>query len=74
MDKTTQRSEVLKYMLDGNRITSMQAIEKFGATRLSDIIFKLRKRGYNIITHDRVGKNRYGGTCKYAEYELIKED
>lgn len=74
MKRPTQMSEILAYMKAGNRITSMQAIEMFGATRLSDIIFKLRKDGYNIITHDIVGKNRYGGTVTYAEYELIKED
>lgn len=73
MNRTTQLNEVLAYMQSGNRITSMKAIEKFGATRLSDIIFKLRKRGYNITTHTIIGKNRYGGTVKYAEYELIKE-
>lgn len=74
MNRPTQMSEILAYMQAGNRITSMQAIEMFGATRLSAIIFDLRKAGYNIITHDRVGKNRYGGTVTYAEYELIKED
>ena len=74
MNRPTQMSEILAYMQAGNRITSMQAIEMFGATRLSAIIFDLRKAGYNIITHDIVGKNRYGGVCQYAEYELIKED
>ena len=75
MKRPTQMSEILAYMQAGNRITSMQAIEMFGATRLSAIIFDLRnKHGYNIITHDIVGKNRYGGVCQYAEYELIKED
>lgn len=74
MEKTTQLNEVLAYMQSGNRITSMQAIDKFGATRLSDIIFRLRKSGYNIKTHNIVTKNRYGATTVYAEYELIKED
>ena len=74
MNRPTQMSEILAYMQAGNRITSMQAIEMFGATRLPAIIFDLRKAGYNIITHDIVGKNRYGGVCQYAEYELIKED
>lgn len=74
MNRPTQMSEILAYMQSGHRITSMDAIEKFGATRLSAIIFDLRKAGYNIITHDIVGKNRYGGTVTYAEYELIKED
>lgn len=74
MNRPTQMSEILAYMQSGHRITSMTAIDMFGATRLSDIIFKLRKAGYNIKTHDIVGKNRYGGTVVYAEYELIKED
>ena len=74
MSRPTQMSDVLKYMLEGNRITSMQAIEMFGATRLSAIIFDLRKVGYNIKTHDIVSKNRYGKTVTFAEYELIKED
>ena len=74
MERPTQMSDVLKYMLEGNRITSMIAIEKFGATRLSAIIFDLRKAGYNIKTHDIVSKNRYGKTVTFAEYELIKED
>ena len=74
MEKKTQRSEVLKYMLDGNSITSMEAFEKFGATRLSAIVFDFRKAGYNINTIRCVGKNRYGAEVHYAKYVLIKED
>ena len=75
MSRPTQKSEILAYMKAGHRITSMQAIEMFGATRLSAIIYELRHDdGYNIITHDRIGKNRYGGVVQYAEYELVKED
>lgn len=73
MEKTTQRAEILRYMLEGNAITSMQAIEMFGATRLSAIIFDLRKLGYNIKTIDCIGRNRYGTVVRYAKYILIKE-
>ena len=49
MKKTkTQKSEVLKYMQTHKGITSIQAIEKFGATRLPDIIYRLQKDGYHF--------------------------
>lgn len=71
--KRTQRGEVLKYLQTHKGITSMQAIEKFGATRLSAIIFDLKRKGYNIVTVMKDGENRYGESVRFAEYRLIKE-
>lgn len=71
--KRTQRGEVLKYLQTHKGITSMQAIEKFGATRLSAIIFDLKRKGYNIVTIMKDGENRYGESVRFAEYRLIKE-
>jgi len=72
MKKTkTQKSEVLKYMETHKGITSIQAIEKFGATRLSDIIFRLRQEGYEIETESITTKNRYGHAVTYAKYSLV---
>lgn len=72
MKKTkSQRSEVLRYMQTHKGITSIQAIEKFGATRLSDIIFRLRKDGYDIQTESITTKNRYGHSVTYAKYSLV---
>ena len=31
-------------------ITSWQAIQKYGITRLADTIFQLKSKGYNIMT------------------------
>lgn len=67
----TQKSEVLKYMQTHTGITSIQAIEKFGATRLSDIIFRLRKEGYDIETEQITKKNRYGHVVTFAKYSLV---
>lgn len=67
----SQKSEVLKYMQTHKGITSIQAIEKFGATRLSDIIFRLRKEGYEIETESITTKNRYGHVVTYAKYSLV---
>lgn len=72
MQKTkTQKSEVLRYMQSHKGITSLQAIEKFGATRLSDIILKLRQEGYDIKTESITKKNRYGHTTTFARYTLV---
>ena len=65
---TNKTQEVLKHLQNNNEITSRQAIELFGATRLSAIIFKLRKRGYNIITKREEIIDRYGNTCQFARY------
>ena len=72
MKKTrTQKSEVLMFMKTHSGITSYQAIQHFGATRLSDIIFNLRKEGYEIKTEQITKKNRYGHTTTYAKYSLV---
>lgn len=60
--------DVLKYLQAGNTITSMEAFEKFQATRLSAIIYDLRKAEYDIVTI-----NKKGNRCIYVEYKLNKE-
>ena len=64
----TQIEEVRKYLRNNHSITSVEAYEMFGITRLSDIIFKLRNMGYKIQTVSVKGKNRYGRPCYYARY------
>lgn len=48
-------------------ITSWEAIVLFKATRLADIIFKLRGRGFNIST-----ELVEDGSVRYARYRLSK--
>lgn len=68
--KTNKTTEVLKHLQRCGSITSIEAINLFGATRLSAIIFNLRKKGYNIATVDNIAKDRYGHTVSYAKYIL----
>ena len=43
----SQTNAILQYMRDGNAITPLEALNKFGAMRLSAIIMKIEKRvGY----------------------------
>lgn len=69
--KPSQTSEVLKYLQTHTFITDAIAVDNFGAYRLSDIIFRLRKRGYDIETKLVTTKNRYGNSVNYAEYHLV---
>lgn len=48
MEKMTQEKAVLQHLKENGSITSWDAITLFGATRLSAIIYLLRKQGYNI--------------------------
>ena len=67
----SQTKDILKYLETHKKgITSLEAIEKFGATRLSGIIFALRKRGYNIISDNKLVKNRYGRQVLVSTYKL----
>lgn len=53
--------------------TSWQAFEWYGITRLSAIIFELRKDGYNIESETLKMKNRYGDPVHFAKYVLKGE-
>jgi hypothetical protein len=70
----SQFKMVKNYLESNNYLTSAQAFELFGITRLSAIIFRLRNKGYLITSTHRQSKNRYGNNCNYVEYRLIKED
>lgn len=70
MTKTVQ---VLNHLQNYGTITSWQAIQQYGATRLSDIIFRLRKQGYDIQTKTECIKDRNGNTCQFAKYILNRE-
>lgn len=75
MEKTNKTKEVLNYLKEKGSITSMEAINEFGATRLSAIIFNLRKH-YDIETIEMVCNDRYGHECHFAKYTYrgVRED
>lgn len=73
MSKKSQTSEIIAYLRKYKQITSYEATKRFGATRLSGIIFILRERGFGIETEMVQGKNRYGHTTSYAIYHLVKD-
>lgn len=66
----SQRQAVLEHLKKNGSITSKEAFELYGATRLSSIIFTYRKMGYDITTMMIDGTTRYGSHCSYAKYIL----
>lgn len=71
MGYTTQTQDVIEHLVRYGHITSMEAIMKYGCTRLSAVIFNCRKRGYEIETKRLNVKNRRGSNSPIAEYILI---
>lgn len=65
--------DVIRHLRKHKKITSIEAIKKYGVTRLSGVIYDLKERGFVIETERASGKNRYGHICNYAIYHLIKD-
>mgnify|MGYP002524028710 CR=1 FL=1 len=63
---------VKRHLQEFGSITSWEAIDLYGATRLSAIIFNLRKT-MDIDTMMIEATDRYGNTCPYAKY-IYKEN
>lgn len=68
--KTNKTEKVLNHLKEHGTITSLEAIELYGATRLSDIIYRLRKKGMKIETLDLPFTDRYGTKSTYGKYVL----
>ena len=68
--KITKKQMVLDHLKKHGNITSLEAIDNYGATRLSAIIFNLRREGYSIETMSVKGVDRYGNSVVYGKYVL----
>lgn len=70
MSSTNKTKAVLQWLQTGAGISSMDAIKQFGATRLSAIIFNLRKRGHVIEMVWCEGTDRFGNPMRFGRYYL----
>ena len=61
---------ILRHLKEYGFITSWEAIQEYGCTRLSHYIYMARKNGY-IIDNEYVStKNRFGEHTHFAKYVL----
>ena len=64
--KKSKCQRVKDHLLDGYKITGLDAMRDFGPYRLSSTIHELRKDGFDIRTN-MIAKNG----VRFAEYELV---
>ena len=62
--------ERLLKALQAGPVDPLQAWTELGIYRLAARANDLRDRGYNIETRAKIVQNRYGETCRVAEYVL----
>lgn len=61
---------VFQYIMDYGSITTLQAFVDLGESRLSAMIFNLKKKGVHICDERKVVKNRYGESRWIKEYRI----
>lgn len=57
-------------MLKKGFITSMDAFRQYNITRLSGVIYKLKKEGFDVIAEYVPFTNEEGNSARYAKYSL----
>ena len=72
IDTTSQDKIVLWHMTKYKYITSMEAFELYGITRLSAKIYDLRKQGHKIGMVWEESVNRYGVPVRYGRFFIEK--
>ena len=70
MKKATHETRLMKYLHDHKTITSLQAIQDLGNTRLAATICTLRKKGLDISSTTVDVPTRWGTKTQVAKYTL----
>jgi len=66
----SQTQKILKHLIRYGKITSIQAFNNYGCTRLAARIADLKAMGIGIDTH-MIYKKKNGETIHYGEYRLV---
>lgn len=67
----TKIFQIKKHLIEKGAIDSWTAIELYGVTRLSAIIFELRMNGHNIDSISRTAYDRNQELCNFTTYKYI---
>ncbi len=68
--RVTKHAQVRSHLLQNGSITSWEAIDYYGATRLSAIIYRLRNNGYDIESIPLSALDRNNNTSNFVRYVL----
>lgn len=64
------KKRLLEYLETHEGITSLEAINLLGNTRISETVRALREMGYPIVSVWQEGENRYGEKTRFVKYVL----
>jgi|TARA_R110000787_G_scaffold240026_1_gene346242 hypothetical protein len=65
-----QELRLLEYLENNRSINPIMSWQALGIYRLSDVVFKLRNRGYDIETKRKTVMNKWQEKTSFAEYKL----
>ena len=68
------KQRLLDYLKKKGSITTMEAIQELGNTRLSEYIRQLRVDGYVIKNEPQKGMNRFGEKVHFDKFVLKEEE
>jgi hypothetical protein len=71
--RITKTDHVLNHLKEKGSIDSWTAIQQYGATRLSSIIYNLRRRGYEIVSIPNSVLDRNNNVCNFTNYQLLNK-
>lgn len=66
----TKCERILRHLQDYWSITTFEAYQEYGITRLASRICDLKQSGYDIRRTFETAKNRYGDTVSFCRYTL----
>lgn len=69
-ERMSQNQKVLMHLEKWGSITTLDAFNCYGITRLSARIDNLKHAGHKISKTMEYGENRYGEITRYARYRL----
>ena len=72
MKEKRQEKRIEAYLNLHGSINPLEAWRSCGVYRLSDVIYKLRKRGMIITTLTTNACNQFGETVRFTEYRIVQ--
>jgi len=70
----TQAERVLDYLESGNTITTLNAFNELGITRLAARIYELKEEGHDVKSKRIKVTNRYDEQCSVSEYYMESDN
>lgn len=67
----SQEDEIFAYMLSHDKINQMIATQEFGCTRLSAIIYNMKKAGIGVCSELVFYTKKNGRLGRYSNYWLM---